>query len=213
MAPRTERQFNEIREEKRSLIMDTALMQFAREGFHFTTISDIAKHAGISKGLMYNYFRSKEELLSAIIKRSVVDIYQNLDPNRDGILSEDEFELFVRQLADLLIKKRTIWMLLFQMMMQNEVREVFVRDFQNSVSLNIKENRIDDLQVINHVTTLFNDYFERKRTRRPEGYDPATELSMFMMTMKGFAVTFVYSEISDESLFNETVNKIIEYYK
>ena len=44
MSPRTPLQFEEIREEKRNLIMDTALEHFAREGFHATTINHIAKH-------------------------------------------------------------------------------------------------------------------------------------------------------------------------
>ena len=43
--------------------MDVALQHFANKGFHATTIYHIAEHAGISKGLMYNYFNSKEELL------------------------------------------------------------------------------------------------------------------------------------------------------
>ena len=71
MSPRTPKQFEEIREEKKTLIMDVALEHFANEGYHNTTINHIAKHAGISKGLMYNYFESKEELLAEIINRSM----------------------------------------------------------------------------------------------------------------------------------------------
>ena len=35
-----------------------------KQGYYATPISDIAKQAGISKGLLYNYYRGKEELLS-----------------------------------------------------------------------------------------------------------------------------------------------------
>ena len=70
MSPRTPKQFMEIREEKKTLIMDVALEHFANEGYFTTTINHIARHAGISKGLMYNYFESKEELLTEIINRS-----------------------------------------------------------------------------------------------------------------------------------------------
>ena len=55
MAPRTEQQFEEIRESKKKLILETALELFASEGFHTTPISRIASEAGISKGLLYNY--------------------------------------------------------------------------------------------------------------------------------------------------------------
>jgi leucyl aminopeptidase len=90
MSPRTPKQFKEIREEKRNLIMDTALEHFASEGYYATTINHIAKHAGISKGLMYNYFESKEALLKAIIQRSVMEVYSYFDIDRDGYLSEEE---------------------------------------------------------------------------------------------------------------------------
>ena len=106
MSPRTTRQFEEIREEKRTLIMDSALEHFAKEGYHATTITHIAKHAGISKGLMYNYFESKEALLRAIIERSVKEVLNYFDTNRDGYLSEDEFEFFVRKIGILLRQKR-----------------------------------------------------------------------------------------------------------
>ncbi|MDR1542801.1 MAG: TetR/AcrR family transcriptional regulator, partial [Prevotellaceae bacterium] len=64
--PRTQVQYEKIRNEKRQLIKQTALSLFAENGYETTSISEIAKKAGISKGLMYNYFTSKEELLQII---------------------------------------------------------------------------------------------------------------------------------------------------
>ncbi len=67
MSPRTNAQFDEIRQRSRQRIMDAALELFGSMGYQATSISKIAKAAGISKGLMYNYFASKHELLEAII--------------------------------------------------------------------------------------------------------------------------------------------------
>ena len=125
MSPRTQLQFEEIREEKKTLIMDAALEQFASEGYYATTISQIANHAGISKGLLYNYFESKEALLIAILQRSVMEIYKYFDVNKDGYLSEDEFEFFIRKISFVLREKRSFWRLFFQLVMQKEVRERF----------------------------------------------------------------------------------------
>ena len=125
MSPRTSKQFEEIREEKRNLIMDTALEHFANQGYYATTINHIAKHAGISKGLMYNYFESKEALLEAILQKSVIEIYKYLDIDEDGSLSEAEFEFFVRKISVVLYEKKSFWRLFFQLLMQNEVRENF----------------------------------------------------------------------------------------
>ena len=65
--PRKEEQFEEIRQKRKAEITETALELFAEQGYHNTSISKIAKAAGISKGLMYNYFESKEALLDAIL--------------------------------------------------------------------------------------------------------------------------------------------------
>ncbi len=61
--------FEEIRYERKKQIMNSALHLFATKGFHQTSISSIAKHAQISKGLMYNYFESKDALLCEIIPK------------------------------------------------------------------------------------------------------------------------------------------------
>lgn len=67
MAPKTKAQFEEIRLRTTRTIKKAALELFARNGYHSTSISQIAKAAGVSKGLMYNYFESKEALLHEII--------------------------------------------------------------------------------------------------------------------------------------------------
>ena len=68
MAPRTAEQFDEIRQRSRANIMEAALELFATYGYQGTSISQIAKKASISKGLLYNYFKSKEELLHEIMR-------------------------------------------------------------------------------------------------------------------------------------------------
>jgi AcrR family transcriptional regulator len=55
-------------EERRLQIMNTALTVFASHGFKGTSIKDIAAAAGISQGLMYHYFASKEDLLEATVE-------------------------------------------------------------------------------------------------------------------------------------------------
>ena len=51
--------------------MQAALELFADKGFHGTSIALIAKRANVSKGLLYNYFSGKDELLSAIVAEAL----------------------------------------------------------------------------------------------------------------------------------------------
>ena len=210
MSPRTPQQFREMREEKMTHIMDVALEHFANEGFYRTTISHIARHAGMSKGLLYNYFESKEALLKAIIHRSVNEIYKYLDIDRDGYLSEDEFEFFVRKINVLLKEKRYFWRLLMQLLMQNDVREQFLKAFPESDSLIHPGHEPGDNYYPLQMMKMISDYFFRKRERTGKQYDPDSEINMFLITMMGFALKSIYSDADDNE---KAINSIIELFK
>ncbi len=66
--PRTREQFDQMRAKSRQTIMESALELFTHKGYHGTSVSMIANQAGVSAGLMYNYFQSKDELLEAIVR-------------------------------------------------------------------------------------------------------------------------------------------------
>ncbi len=71
MSPRTKEQFEAIRAKSRKAILRAALKLFAKKGYVETTTADIAWKVGISKGLIYAYFPSKDAILEAIISESV----------------------------------------------------------------------------------------------------------------------------------------------
>ncbi len=93
--PRTKQQNETIRSQKRQLIVETALALFASDGYAHTSISRIAHEAGISKGLLYNYFESKEALLLAILEEGVQSVWA-------GRLTENMTpEDFLRYIGDI----------------------------------------------------------------------------------------------------------------
>jgi AcrR family transcriptional regulator len=52
--------------DKRRLILDAAVRVFARQGFHTCRVSDIADEARVAYGLVYHYFKSKDEILDTL---------------------------------------------------------------------------------------------------------------------------------------------------
>ena len=52
--------------EKRRVILDAAVRVFARQGFNGCRVADIADEAGVAYGLVYHYFRSKDEVLDTL---------------------------------------------------------------------------------------------------------------------------------------------------
>lgn len=130
MSPRSAKQFDDIRKQKKELIMEVALELFAENGFHSTSISQIAKKAGISKGLTYNYFKSKKDILDELIAHGFNEIYDNFDLNKDGILTKEEFIFFIKQNFQLLRENLKHWKLFFSLMLQPQVADSFAKDYQ-----------------------------------------------------------------------------------
>lgn len=68
-------------EERRGQIILAAVELFSKEGYHTTTIQQIARKAGTSTGLIYQYFGDKEDVLFLTLKL-VIDAYENEIPLR-----------------------------------------------------------------------------------------------------------------------------------
>lgn len=63
--------------EKRDLILDAMKRLMQNDSAKTASVNDIAKEAGIGKGSIYYYFKSKEEILEAVIERSYSDVIEN----------------------------------------------------------------------------------------------------------------------------------------
>lgn len=82
-------------EDRRDQIIDAAMQVFAQKGFIRATNKDIAREAGITPGLIYYYFDSKEDLLKTIIEtRSPAQLMTTLPPQ----VFELPPEIFMRML-------------------------------------------------------------------------------------------------------------------
>ncbi len=65
---RGEHQNRKMRDERREQILRAGLRLFATKGLAATRATDIAKACGIAQGLLYHYYRSKEELFTELIR-------------------------------------------------------------------------------------------------------------------------------------------------
>ncbi|MCR2807048.1 TetR/AcrR family transcriptional regulator [Paenibacillus soyae] len=72
--PRTPEENERIRKSAKENIRAAAMEVFMEKGYHGAAIDDIAKRAGVSKGLMYNYYKGKEELLAAMVNKRIDEI-------------------------------------------------------------------------------------------------------------------------------------------
>jgi AcrR family transcriptional regulator len=70
---RQERKENITRKRKQQ-ILEAALAVFSEKGFAQATTAEIARSAGVAEGTIYNYFKSKRELLIAVIRELIITI-------------------------------------------------------------------------------------------------------------------------------------------
>ncbi|ASA20639.1 TetR/AcrR family transcriptional regulator [Paenibacillus donghaensis] len=68
-----------VSNDKHSAILDAAYTLFGSGGFYETKMSQVAEQAGIAKGTVYLYFKSKEELFMAVTRRDCEGFLQQLD--------------------------------------------------------------------------------------------------------------------------------------
>ena len=62
------------RQQKEKKILESAIVLFGDKGLHATKVEDVAKKAKISKGLVYFYYKSKEDLYMAITKKGIEEL-------------------------------------------------------------------------------------------------------------------------------------------
>jgi len=65
--------------DRRRELLDAAARVFARKGFHASRVGDIAEEAGVAHGLLYHYFRSKEEVLETIFRETWTQLVADTD--------------------------------------------------------------------------------------------------------------------------------------
>jgi len=78
-----EPRFQRRKEDRPAEITEAALAAFAENGYAATRVDDVAKRAGVSKGLLYLYFKTKEELFKAVIRSFI-------SPRIDALISNVE---------------------------------------------------------------------------------------------------------------------------
>lgn len=129
MSPRSPEDFNKIRKRSRQTIMEVALELFSNKGYHATSISQIAKVAGISKGLIYNYFDSKEALLRAIM----MDAFEEGSELATNELNRKDaphtrLKYIIEGFAFMIKNRTKHWKLLTALSFQDDANSIFLKE-------------------------------------------------------------------------------------
>ena len=174
MAPKTKEQFAKIREDRKEEILNAALELFARQGVSHATMQDIAKKAGISKGLIYNYFTSKEDLLNELITSFINHLYDYFDPDGDGILTTEEMKYFIVQQVENLKQNIDYYKFLYMLLMQPSAQEMM--------------NKLQLEALSSKMWKMIATYFQQHNFD-----DPESETWIFHTILDGIAMNYVFN--------------------
>ncbi len=155
MSPRSKQQFEQIRHHRKTAIEKAAMELFAENGFTGVSISTIARKAGISKGLLYNYFDNKEALVKEIVLEGLRQMMEELDFDFQQELSEESFKKMIERNFILLKEKVSYWSLYIAVITQPAV-------------ISLVKDKIFEL-VGPFIATL-SQYYAKKGIKNPEAH-------------------------------------------
>lgn len=188
MSPKSREQNEKIRQEKRRLILDKALEIFALRGYHESSVSLIAKHAGIAKGLMYDYFPSKEELLKSVVSEGFKDFFEIFPQNAYQVFSQnldtpDIFRNLINKVISLIKGNIDFWRLYMAVALQPGVAEIILKDYD---------------EFIFNQLNLLEKYYERAGSS-----DPRQDAVHANILIDGVILNYIYR-------YNEYTNEELE---
>jgi AcrR family transcriptional regulator len=132
-------------EERRNEILDTAERLFSTKGYGKTTIIDILDEVGIAKGTFYYYFKSKEDVMDAIIMRIV--------------LADVAAARTIAANPDIPVLDKLLQILLAQSSQQGGSKEKLIEQFHQPSNAEMHQKSI--VQAIVHLTPVLADVVEQ----------------------------------------------------
>lgn len=106
----------ELVEEKKSNIETAAKILFIKQGFHGTSIRQIAAQAGVSLGNLYNYYKTKEEILESLISKYeevITARFDNMFSQIEEPLLPENFVKLGKLLQEIVSDHYEFWLLMY----------------------------------------------------------------------------------------------------
>lgn len=173
--PRTKEQFEEMRNKTREKIQLAAMQLFVQKGYGSTNVQEIADLAGISIGLLYRHYKTKEELFNELVEYSI----NGITGVSDLFKQDDSPKKLIMQFVDIVYK---------DMVDGDELTNLLVLMTQSifSGAINHVENEIkkQDAEMLNATLNLIKRGQEIGEFRSGNPYELAV---FFYSTIQGLA--------------------------
>jgi AcrR family transcriptional regulator len=159
---------------KKEVIVQTALRLFAEHGYAATPISMIAKHAKVSQGLLYNFFPGKKALLKEIVSIGFDDIASSMVVYGQITDPTKAIEAHVWATVTIIQEKQEFWRLLHALRLQPSVLKEVEKKFK---------------EITTSVTKVFEKVFTQLKVQNPK-----LEAILFLTQIDGMVILYLQDE-------------------
>ena len=91
-------------------ILDAAVAAFGKRGLHNATMQDIAQEAGYTAASLYTYFKSKQEIVDAVVTRLTDEYTQCFEkPIPSGLTFRQRFEMVMQRQMELAVRQHNVY--------------------------------------------------------------------------------------------------------
>ena len=170
-------------------IVQTALQLFATHGYASTPISLIARKAKVSQGLMYNFFKSKEELLRTIMEMGAADIAQSMVAYQSIKDPKEAIRTHILKTVEIIRQRKSFWRLLHSIRLQGLVQKTLEDQFQ---------------EITRNVTSIFQRVFSQLKFDNPK-----MEAILFLTQIDGMVILYLQDETTP---LKKLANQLIKRY-
>jgi AcrR family transcriptional regulator len=191
--------FLKLPQERQKQIINSALKAFSQSSYYQTSTLEIAREAGISKGLLFYYFKNKKELYLFLYEYCVNLVLEEIEKNRNKD-ETDFFEILLQSQklkCKLMMNYRYIYEFIVKVYIEND--DEITGDISRFSGPLINDN--------------YGRFFERIDTNK---FREGVDIHLFIQSLQWCADGFMRSALSINKSINEIdleFAKILELYK
>ncbi len=187
--PRSKKILEQIKNEKKQQILQSALELFARKGYHATSVDQIAQKAKISKGLIYNYFKSKKDILLTLVNSLFEQMDLALPQVKPSKLTEEDIERYILTSMQALEQNPQNIKLYFMLYMQPDIEELVKP---------LVENYIDK------IVNFLSPYYKSRGI-----HEPRSHILSLIASLDGLSLHYILLQYPE---YKEIIKTIIQKF-
>lgn len=176
---------SQLKVDKKELLLNAAMNLFSERGFHATPTSVISKEAGVSAGILFHYFKTKNDL--------IIELYVSLKKEYSGFILKD-----IDKIKSPINKLRLIWSNSWRWGLENPVKFKFLQQADNSTYSKSIKNHPEIIAKYVMFGEFIKEYID-------QGVIKDVDHEFLMNSMSSLIISMINHISNHPDLINDTV--------